>query len=146
MRHNTSSPSACQKVMSGQPKSGGSSQIHRANTTAPPMALNTNIPTSASGAIQISLFLMFSPSRLREFVVDALQPLAQIQHRIAFAREQRVHVHAGLRRHLLEASPFKLKHATANEVTQTGLLPLEHFGDMVVLFEWHLSNLAAPFT
>ena len=37
-----------------------------------------------------------------------LQPLAQMQHRVAFAREQRVHAHAGLGGHLLEAAPFQL--------------------------------------
>ena len=47
------------------------------------------------------------PSCFREFVVDALQSLAQMQHRIAFAREQRIHAHAGLGGHLLEAASFQ---------------------------------------
>ena len=37
-----------------------------------------------------------------------LQSLAQMQHRIAFAREQRIHAHAGLGGDLLEAAPFQL--------------------------------------
>src|SRR6185295_6606017 len=111
IRHSARSPSACQKVTSRQPKSGGNSQFHSSRTIWPPMAMKTNIPRIASGAIQISLFnlgLMFGPSCLREFVVDPLQPPAQMQHRVAFAGEQRVHAHAGRGGHLLEAASFEL--------------------------------------
>jgi len=48
------------------------------------------------------------PSCFREFVVDALQSLAQAQHRVPLAREQRVHADAGLGGHLLEAASFQL--------------------------------------
>ncbi len=53
------------------------------------------------------LLFIFSPSRFRKFVVNALQSLAQMQHRITFAREQRIHAHAGLGGHLLEAASFQ---------------------------------------
>src|ERR1035437_5033857 len=111
MRHSTRSPSACQKVTWRQPKSGGSSQFHRCSTISPPIKINSSIPTIASGAIKISFFtfgLMFSPSRFRKFVVNALQSLAQMQRRIAFAREQRIYAHAGFGGHLLEAAPLQL--------------------------------------
>src|SRR3989454_6821594 len=111
MRHSARIPSACQKVIWRQPKSGGSNQFHRCSTSSPPMAINSSIPRIASGAMKISLFnlgLMFGSSRFRKFVVNALQSLAQMQHRIAFAGEQRVHAHAGLGGHLFEAAPFQL--------------------------------------
>ena len=50
---------------------------------------------------------MFNSSCFRKFVINALQPLAEMQHRIAFAREQRIHAHAGLGGHLPEAAPFQ---------------------------------------
>ena len=37
-----------------------------------------------------------------------LQSLAQMQHRVAFAGEQRIHAHAGFGGDLLEAAPFEL--------------------------------------
>src|SRR5437588_9734650 len=111
MRHSTRSPSACQKLIWRQPKRGGSSQFHRCTTSSPPMKVNSRIPRIASGAMKIILFnlgLMFSSSRFRKFVVNVSQSLAQMQHRIAFAREQRVHADAGLGRYLLEAASFQL--------------------------------------
>ena len=36
----------------------------------------------------------FFASFLRKFVVNALQPFPEMQHRIAFAREQGIHAHA----------------------------------------------------
>ena len=42
IRHSARSPSACQKVIWRQPKSGGSSQFHRCSTTSPPMAINSS--------------------------------------------------------------------------------------------------------
>src|SRR5713101_9242990 len=97
MRHSASSPNACQKETWRQPKSGGSSQFHNCLTISPPMKTNSSIPRIASGAMKIKFFLlMVSSSSFRQFVVDALQPLAQMQHRITLAREQRIHAHAGL--------------------------------------------------
>src|SRR5689334_5896201 len=118
MRHSTRSPSACQKVISRQPKSDGSSQFHKCITISPPMKINSGIVRIASGAIQIIFFhflFMFSPSRFRKFVVDTLQALAQIQYGVAFAREQRIHAYPGFLRHFLKAAPFQFmanKHYT----------------------------------
>jgi hypothetical protein len=36
----------------------------------------------------------------------------------------------------------RVGHAPANEIAQPGLLPFDHFGDPLVLFEWH--RLQAP--
>ena len=44
IRHSARSPSACQKVIWRQPKSGGSSQFHSSRTTSPPMAINSSNP------------------------------------------------------------------------------------------------------
>src|SRR5437870_5684651 len=111
IRHSTRSPSASQKLTWRKPKRGGNSQFHRCSTTSPPMKINSSIPKIASGAMKSSLFtlgLMFSSSHFCKFVVNVLQSLAQMQHGIAFAREQRVHAHAGLSGHLLETTPFQL--------------------------------------
>src|ERR1039457_1922711 len=111
MRHSTRSPSPCEKVIWRERSSGDSSQFHRCSTISPPIKTNSSIPTIASGAIQISFFtfgLMFSSSRFRKLVVNVLQSLAQMQHGIAFAREQRIHAHAAFGGHLLEAAPFQL--------------------------------------
>src|SRR5215471_18419764 len=107
MRHNNRSPRACQKLIWRKPKSGGSSQFHKCNTISPPMKVKSNIARMASGAMKIHFFLMFSSSFFRKFVVNALQSVAQMQHRIAFAREQRIHTHSGRRGHLLEAAAFQ---------------------------------------
>src|SRR5262245_15783969 len=110
MRQSTRSPSACQKVISGRPKSAGSSQFHSCRTTSPPIKTNSTIPSIASGAIQINFFifgLIFSPSWFRKIVVNTLQPFAQMHHRVTFSREQRVHADSGLGGHLLEAAAFK---------------------------------------
>src|SRR5204863_8252005 len=110
MRHSTSIPSACQKVIGGQPNSAGVSQFHRDFTISPPMVMNNAIPSSASGAmnnILIHLGLMFGPSSF-QFVINLLQPFAQVEHRVPFAREQRVHAHARLGSELLEAASFEL--------------------------------------
>src|SRR5438445_683198 len=44
---------------------------------------------------------------VRKLVVNALQTLAQMQHRVALAREQRVDVHTRGCRQLFEAAPFE---------------------------------------
>src|SRR4030095_5406536 len=49
------------------------------------------------------------PSSLfREVVMETLQSLAKVLYRVAFAREQRIHAHAGRGGHLLEAATFQL--------------------------------------
>src|SRR5215469_2248975 len=110
IRHNTSNASACQKVIVRHPNSVGSSQFHRYSTIQPPSTIRSAMPTMAKGApIQMSLFLViFISSRFPKLVVYALQPFAQMEHRIPFAPQQRVHTHARLRRHLLEAEPLDL--------------------------------------
>src|SRR5260370_21980389 len=87
MRHSARSPSACQKVSWRQPKSGGSSQFHSCSTSSPPRKTNSAIARIASGAIQIHFFFLFGSSCFLKFFVNALQSLAQIQHRIALAGE-----------------------------------------------------------
>src|SRR5258708_29746078 len=106
--HRTRSPRGGQKVIRGHPKSGGSSKFHKRSTIWPPMNANSSIAMSASGAINTHFILMRNASSFLEFVVRTLQSLAQMQHRISLAREQRVHVHTRLRGHLLEAAPFQL--------------------------------------
>src|SRR5208283_6188256 len=108
MRHSASIPTACQKVSRRQPKSGGSSQFQRCSTNSPPMKINSAIPRIAAGAIQIIFLLMFGPSCFRKLVVNALQSLTQMQHGVAFAREQRIDAHTGFGGHLLEGAPLEL--------------------------------------
>ena len=113
------------KVIWRQPKSGGSSQFHSCSTTSPPMAINGSI---ASGARKIHFLLIFSSSCFRKFVVNALQSLPQMQHRIAFAGEQRIHAHAGSGGHLNPAPPEAWLTPTLqlmnfrNESNMTGML------------------------
>src|SRR5258706_5393320 len=110
IRHSNRIPSACQKVIRRQPKSVGSSQFQSCCTISVPMAIRANIPSIANGAMKIIFFhlsLIFSPSGFRKFVVNRLQTLAQMEHRIAFAREQRIHADAGLGGNFLEAAPFE---------------------------------------
>src|SRR5215472_16727035 len=84
IRQRSSNPSACQKIMKRQPKSGGSSQFHKRITISPPITINASIARIASGAIQIHFLLMFpSSSPFDQFLVNALQPLAQMQHGVA---------------------------------------------------------------
>src|SRR5215210_4960797 len=108
IRHSARSPSACQKVIWRQPKSDGSSQFHSCFTISPPRARNSRNTSRISGARTINRFLIWGSSRLSEFVVNDLQSLAQMSYRIAFAREERIHAHAGLGGHRLEAAPFHL--------------------------------------
>src|SRR5580704_914037 len=105
MRQSARSPTACQKVISRQPKSDGSSQFHRCSTISPPMKTKTSIPRIASGTMKISfinLLAMLSPSRFRKVIVNPLQPLTQMEHRVAFARKQRIYAHAGAGGEFLE--------------------------------------------
>src|SRR6185312_6782704 len=99
----------CQKPIWRQPKSDGSSQFHKSITTSPPMAMNVRMAKIASGAIhRIRFLLICSSSTFPELFVDSLQPLAQMQDRVAFARKQRIHAHAGVGRNFLETSSFQL--------------------------------------
>src|SRR2546430_7713202 len=109
IRHSANRPMACQKVITFQPNNDGSSQFHRCITTSPPIQIKAGIATMASGAIQINFFLFFTLCMvcsllLPKIFIDALQAFAQIQHVIAFAREQRVDVHTGFRGEFLEAA------------------------------------------
>ena len=54
--------------------------------------MKTAIPTAAATNIHF-LLMLFSPL-LRKLVVNALQSFAQMQRRVALAREQRIDVHA----------------------------------------------------
>src|SRR5712692_10205730 len=77
-------------------------------TTSPPSQMKSAIASSASGARKIHFFLlMLCSSFLRKFVVNGLQSLAQMKHRIAFPREQRIHVYPALGSHLLKAAPLQ---------------------------------------
>src|SRR5258708_27943571 len=107
MRQRASRARACQKVSCFHPNRPGSSQFQRYSTTSPPMKANSTIPAMAAGAIHKSLFLlMLCSSLVLELVVNALQTLPQMKHRVALAREQGVDVDAGLCRQLFEAAPF----------------------------------------
>src|SRR5262247_1861826 len=112
IRHSASMPSACQKPSAGQPNSGGSSQFHSVRTRSVPRVTNTAIPTIAIGAMTSSLCPLLNPasmsSSFRQFVVDVLQPLAQVEHRVALPREQRIDVHTGGGGDLLEAASLPL--------------------------------------
>src|SRR6185369_8824156 len=113
MRQSASNPRACQKVTCGNPNNAGASQFHRSITTSPPIQAKTAIPTIPNGAIQISLFsvfrllLMLYSSLIRKLVVDALQSFAQMQHRIPFAREQRVDVYSAFGGQIFEAAALQ---------------------------------------
>jgi hypothetical protein len=80
---------------------------------------------------------MCGPWCFREFVVNTLQALAPMQHRVRFAREQRIQ--AQFVEDVLQNVPSvaPVGHAPANEVLEPGLLPLDHFGDPLVLFDCH---------
>src|SRR5262249_12391560 len=105
IRHRASSASACQKLSSGNPKSGGASQFHSNFTTSPPTKMNAAKPTSTSG---IKRFLMVRSSRLRQLVVNDPQSSLQAQYGVSFSREQRVDAHACLAGNLLESTAFQL--------------------------------------
>src|SRR5271165_1369636 len=109
MRQSTSIAIACQKVIRCQPKRPGSIQFHRLMTTHPPKAMNNTMPIIAAGTMKNSFFpLIFLSSCFRKLVVNRLQSLAQMQHCISLAREQRIHAHAAFGGHLFEAAPFDL--------------------------------------
>src|SRR5438045_131096 len=59
-------------------------------------------------------------------------------HRITFAREQRIHVHAGLGGHLLEAAPFQL---VGNK--HLALLLGQLFDRQLELIEKHAARVSA---
>src|SRR5215813_2341962 len=105
IRQRANRASACQKLSSGKPKSGGASQFHSHFTTSPPMKMNTAKPTSTSG---IKRFLIVSSSRFRQLVVDALQSPSQALYGISFSGQQRVDTHAGLTRDRSETAAFQL--------------------------------------
>src|SRR5271167_3026457 len=91
MRQRASSPKACQKVIWRHPNNVGVSQFQRCITSSPPIQMKSAI---AGGPMKISanhfFFVMLCSLFLRKFVVNALQSFAQMKHRVALAREQRV--------------------------------------------------------
>src|SRR5688500_16616191 len=91
MRLSASTPSACQKLICGKPKSGGSRAFHRYRTIWPPAAANNTTASITTGTQTINRLFMFRPSSFREFDVNALQPLPQPPHRVPLARQERVH-------------------------------------------------------
>src|SRR5436190_105127 len=98
-------------LLSGCRKSGGRSQFHSALTTVPPRNVKramATMPSRMAGTMYRGVNLIGVSSFIRDFVVDVLQPLAQMQDRVAFAREQRVHADSRLHRDLLEAASFQL--------------------------------------
>src|SRR5580700_5545134 len=110
MRQSARSPTACQNVISRQPKSDGSSQFQRCSMISPPMTTNSSIPRIASGimkSIFINLLPMFSTSRFRKVVVNPLQSLAQVEHGVVFAGKQGIDANAGAGGNLLEAETFQ---------------------------------------
>src|SRR5689334_3105254 len=80
-------------------------------TLAPPSAMHAARPTSANGAIQ-RIFLKFGligrPSCFLQLVVEPLQSLAEEEHGVVLAREERVHRGTGPLGDLLEALPLDL--------------------------------------
>src|SRR6266568_6090639 len=94
--------------------------------------------TSAGGATKkIHHFLLMSCSSFRvELVVNAQQPLAQMKHRIALARKQRVDVYATFCRQLLEAAPLQFVR------DEHFALVVGQFGERVFqLVEKHAANV-----
>src|SRR5260370_38422340 len=73
--------------------------------------LNTTRARTTSGKIFSTsngqfLFIFFSLF-FRKLVVDGLQPLAKIKHRIALAGEQGIHAYSGFRCELFEAAALE---------------------------------------
>src|SRR4029077_10976350 len=98
------SPMACQKVTTFHPNSAGISQFHNDITISPNRAMNSTAIGKNLNALMNLFFLIFYPfSALLEFFVNGPQSAAQVQYRIALARQQRVYADARLLRHLLEA-------------------------------------------
>src|SRR5882672_6956618 len=105
IRQRANSPMACQKVISRHPNTAGRFQFHNCITTSPPITMKAATPSDAARAIPI-LFMCSSP--LHKLVVYVLQPLAQMQHRIPLAREQRVNAYAAFCRQLFKTAPVDL--------------------------------------
>src|SRR5208282_4900221 len=102
---------ACQKVITFHPNSPGSSQFQRCITISPKSATKAAIASGATKKIHLflitQLFSMSSSSFPRKLVVHIAQTIAQCEHRVTLAREQRVDVDAALRRQFLEAATFQ---------------------------------------
>src|ERR1700739_4863771 len=96
-------PSACQKLITCQPNSAGVSQFHRLITTKVKTVANSTANSTNFNPLKNQFLFMLYPSYLREFVVNRLQSLAQVGHRVVLAREQRVYANPALRRQLFEA-------------------------------------------
>src|SRR5258705_11376620 len=108
MRASASKPNACQKRMGGKPKIAGISPFQSSFTHSPPKATNAAKATITTGAKSSHRILMVGSSFRLRCVIGALQSLAQMEHRVALAREERVHADAGLGGQSLEAASVQL--------------------------------------
>src|SRR5215469_2296508 len=94
---------ACQKVTTFHPNSAGISQFHNDITINPNRATNSTAMGKNFNALMNLLFIFYSFSALLELFVNGPQSAAQVQYRVALAREQRVYADARLLCHLLKA-------------------------------------------
>src|SRR5262252_8347791 len=100
--------------MAGPWNTGGTRSFHRTITTQLKSAMNTTTATAI--AIPFATRLITQPARLlttlssfrQPVLVYGLQPLAQLQHRIALARQQRVDALARALGELAEGQPVEL--------------------------------------
>src|SRR4051794_17833990 len=101
-------------------------------TIQPSSAMITSILGMSS-----SLYLIIST--LLSFVVQVLQARAQMQHGVAFARQQGVDGHAALERHLLETQAVELVRdedlaLIRRQFLQRRLQVLEQHGAVIGMF------------
>src|SRR6184192_2523783 len=132
IRLSSNKPTACQYSSCAPRNSVGISQFHRLITTklrtamettasatnAAPLTTQRPRPLTTSSSPQlpircrqppISIEHSFTqPGARQPLVPDGSQPLLQIEHRVALAREQRVETHSRARRQLLEADALDL--------------------------------------
>src|SRR5215468_8256725 len=132
----TSRPTACQKPITRQPNSSGISQFHKTMTTAlsAAAAIAANSTNFSPCSNQV-LFILRS-SRIDKFVVNRTQPLPQVQHGIALARQQGVHAGTRLPGELLEASSLEF---VGNE--HTALLLGQFVQGSIEFFEQEASRV-----
>src|ERR1035441_54160 len=86
------------------PNKEGTSQFHRYITTKPKIAMARIAIGAIKAFLRYHLFLIVYSSRRLEFLVNSLEPLPQMEHRIALAREQCVDAYSGIRGDLLETA------------------------------------------
>src|SRR5262249_23540829 len=122
-----SSPKACQKVMTCQPKSAGMSQFHKLMSTKPNSARNSTA-NSVNFSPFSNRFLLISVLISPKLRIDGAKSLAQMQDGVMLAREQGIDAYAGLPRNLLEAVTHKFS-------------PNEH----IPLFRWQFVKRTVKF-